>query len=305
MDDLVDLWETPVDKDNYMIVGWQQWADAGAISSELPRYLIDLVGARKIGEIKKDGFYLFQFPGTHHLLRPHIKLVDGHCQHLSTHQNELYYAERDGKGLLIFAGEEPHMNESRYAEAFFDMAEALQVKRIAAVGGVYGPVPYEKDREVSCAYSLPRMREELEHYAVQFSNYEGGSTIGTYLARAAEQREIEFMVFYGYVPAYDFEEGESPIGSIRIDQDWKAWYELLRRLDYMFGYDLDLTELKKREQTLIEAWDRQIEELTQKHPELGVKEFLAKIRAKFTERPFLPLDSAWDELGDLLDDMDE
>jgi len=305
MDDLVDLWETPVEQDNYMIVGWQQWADAGAISSELPRYLIDLVGARKIGEIKKDGFYLFQFPGTHHLLRPHVRLVDGHCQYLSMHQNELYYAEIDGKGLLIFTGEEPHMNEARYAEAFFDMAEALQVRRIVAVGGVYGAVPYEKDREISCVYSLPRMRDELDRYAVQFSNYEGGSTIGTYLAHTAERREIEFAVFYGYVPAYDFVEGESSIGSIRIDEDWKAWYELLRRLDYMFGYDLDLTELKTREQALIEAWDRQVEELTQQNPELHVREYLSKIGAEFTERPFLPLDKAWDELGDLLDDMDE
>lgn len=305
MDDLVDLWETPVERDNYMIAGWQQWADAGAISSKLPRYLIDLVGARKIGEIKKGGFYLFQFPGTHHLLRPRVKLVDGHCQYLSTHQNELYYAESDGKGLLIFAGEEPHMNEALYAEAFFDMAEALQVRRIVAVGGVYGPVPYEKDREISCVYSLPRMREELDHYAVQFSNYEGGSTICTFLAHAAERREIEFVVFYCYVPAYDLVGGESAIGSIRIDEDWKAWYELLRRLDYMFGYDLDLTELKKREQALIDAWDKQIEELAQQNPGLQVKQYLAKIRAEFAERPFLPLDKAWDELGDLLDDMDE
>ncbi|HHX63874.1 MAG TPA: PAC2 family protein, partial [Chloroflexi bacterium] len=52
MDELVELWETPLDKDNYMIAGWDQWADAGEISSGLPRYLIEHTGARKIGEIR-------------------------------------------------------------------------------------------------------------------------------------------------------------------------------------------------------------------------------------------------------------
>ncbi len=305
MDDLVDLWETPVDHENYMIVGWQQWADAGSISSGLPRYVIDLVGARKIGEIKKDSFYLFQFPGTHHLLRPRVKLADGHCQYLSSHRNELYYAECEGKGLLIFAGEEPHLNESRYAEALFDMAEALQVKRIVAVGGVYGAVPYDKDREISCVYSLPRMRDELMHYAVQFSNYEGGSTIGTYLAHAAERREIEFVVFYGFVPAYDFIESGSVVESVRVEEDWKAWHEILMRLNYMFGCGLDLSEIEKRSEALVKAWDTQTEELAKTHPELQIRQYLARLAEEFVERPFIPLDDAWDELEDLLGDMDE
>jgi len=61
----------------YMIAGWHEWADAGAVSSGLPQYLIDETRARKIGEIAPDGFYLFQIPGTHHLLRPVVQLEEG------------------------------------------------------------------------------------------------------------------------------------------------------------------------------------------------------------------------------------
>ena len=34
MDDVVELWEKPEADEVYMLAGWQQWADAGSISSE-------------------------------------------------------------------------------------------------------------------------------------------------------------------------------------------------------------------------------------------------------------------------------
>jgi len=46
-----ELVERPTAKEMYMIAGWEQWADAGEISSALPRYLTKLTDARKIGEI--------------------------------------------------------------------------------------------------------------------------------------------------------------------------------------------------------------------------------------------------------------
>ena len=80
MNDLVELWEKPTAEEVYMIVGWRQWADAGAISSRLPEYLVKQTNATKIGQIKPDDFYLFQVPGTHHFLRPEITLKDGYRQ---------------------------------------------------------------------------------------------------------------------------------------------------------------------------------------------------------------------------------
>ena len=65
MSDAVDLWEQPEAEEIYLIGGWRQWADAGSISSGLPRYLARKSRARQIGTLRPDGFYLFQFPGTH------------------------------------------------------------------------------------------------------------------------------------------------------------------------------------------------------------------------------------------------
>ena len=73
MSDILELWERPVAEEIYMLVGWRQWADAGSMSSGLPRYLVRQTGARKIGQLRSDDFYLFQVPGTHDLVRPVVK----------------------------------------------------------------------------------------------------------------------------------------------------------------------------------------------------------------------------------------
>jgi len=287
-----------------MIAGFEQWADAGEISSGLPRYLITLTGAQRIGKITPDGFYFFQVPGTHHLLRPQVKMVDGHREHMSTHENNLHYATVGNKGLLIFTGEEPHQNEERYAEAFLDLVEAAKVKRVILFGGVYGAVPFDRDRDVSCVYSLPRMKKELDQYALRFSNYEGGTTIGSYLAHQAEFRGIELVVLNGFAPAYEFGQMGLTVQAMRVEEDWKAWLDILRRVTYMLDLELDLSDLERRSASLIDVWQRKIAELEQKHPELGIKDYLEAIARDFEEHSFIPLDSAWDVLGDILEDED-
>lgn len=306
MDKLIELWEHPRAKEIYMIAGWRQWADAGEISSGLPRYLVDLTEARKIGEIKPEGFYLFQIPGTHHFLRPEIKLESGYRQNLQIRQNEIFYTGNAERGLVIFLGDEPHLDVDRYARAFFDLVEELGVKRVAAVGGVYGPLPYDKDREVSCVYSLRTMKPELANYAVKFSDYEGGVTISTYLLDKAEQREIEFLSFYAFVPAYDFEQASLAMQQgLRIEVDFKAWYDVMRRFNHMFNLGLNLSGLEKRSDELLASMADKLAELDGKVPQLNVKEYLAKVSQDFTEKPFMPLDEVWErELGDLLNDMD-
>ena len=47
MNELVDLREKPLAEEIYIIAGWQQWADAGAVSSGLPPYLIEHTHARQ------------------------------------------------------------------------------------------------------------------------------------------------------------------------------------------------------------------------------------------------------------------
>lgn len=300
MQGALEIWQKPAASTVYMLAGWNQWADAGSVSSALPEYVIRKTDAVKIAQIRPDGFYLFQAPGTHHYLRPVIKLEGGYRQAIETKQNDFFYAEIGGKGLVIFKGEEPHLDVDRYCDAICDAIEAFGVRRTVVLGGVFGAVPYDRDRQVSCIYSLPRLKAELEKYAVTFSDYEGGVTIGTYLAHRAERRGIEAVVFYAFVPAYDFAEASPLSQSVRLDTDHRAWWELMRRVNHMFDLGFSLADLHNKSDELMAQVKAKIDELARTSPQLHVRDFMAKVAEQFTENPFMPLDDVWErELGDL------
>lgn len=303
MSTLFDFSEIPEAADIVMIAGWRQWADGGSLSSGLPQYLIEQTGAAKIGDLNPDGYYLFQIPGAHHLLRPQIRLEDGYRQELETRRNEFFYTGDAERGLVIFLGDEPHMNVERYAEAFFTAVQTLNVQRIVGLGGVYAPVPYGLEREISCIYSLKSMRDELEQIAVTFSNYEGGSSIGSYLVSEAEPRSISYATFYALVPAYDFPQSESIPQGVRIENDFKAWHGILHRLNHLLGLSLDLSDLQRRSSELHQRMQDQIAEIEAEFPQLGLAEFMERLETEFEERPFTPLDDIWEqELDNLFGD---
>jgi len=303
MREAAKLWQHPSAKQITLIAGWRQWADAGCVSSGLPQYLIERTEARKIGEIDPAGFYVFQVPGTHDLFRPEVKLKDGYRLSMSRSKNEFYYAGDARRGLLIFLGDEPQLNAEEYAEAFLDVVQELGVQRVLAVAGVYGAMPYDKDRQISCAYSLRGMKMELERYALRFSDYEGGATICTFVLDRAEARDIEFVAFYAMVPAYDFGQGVAAGQGLRIENDFKAWYDLMLRVEHMRDLGLDLADLEQRSEQVTASMRSEIEELDRKMPQLRVRRYLEKVDEQFTEMPFVPIGDVWEKgLRDIFGD---
>ena len=220
--------------------------------------------------------------------------------------------------MVIFTGDEPHLYAPRYAKAFFDVYKALGVRRGVAVGGVYGHLPYDKDRHISCSYSLRSMKEELDKYALRFSNYEGGTTIGSYFVDRAERQQLEFMVLNALVPLYEFgvpshdydmlpedEFQEPEPHGIRVENDYRAWYDVMLRLNHMFGLNIDLSELSAHSREQTAEIGKKLDELDSKMPELGIARFLAKIAEDFEELSFMPLDELWEEeLGDIFGDLE-
>ncbi len=306
MSDAVEIWEQPKARQVYMIAGWRQWADAGSTSSGLPGYLIQQTGARQIGAIRPDGFYLFQIPGTHDLVRPAVRFENGYPQALETPRNELFYTEDSRQGVVFFLGDEPHLDIERYTAAFLHAVRSLGVKRIVGLGGVYGELPYDKERMVSCIYSLPDMLEEVSRLAVNLSDYHGGASIGSYICRRAGEGGIEFVGLYAFVPTYNFS-NLAQIGNVmRIENDFTAWLGVMRRINYMLKTGFDLSDLERKSESLLQSVEAKIEELDGMAPQLRVREYLARLSEEFTETPFDPLDDVWEEeLRRLFDDSDE
>jgi proteasome assembly chaperone (PAC2) family protein len=306
MSDAVEIWERPTVEEVYMLAGWRQWADAGSISSGLPQYLVQQMGARQIGSIRPDGFYLFQFPGTHDLVRPVVKFDDGYPESLQVQRNEIFYVEDGKRGFVIFLGDEPHLDAERYVKAFLFVAQTLGVKRIIGFGGVYGELPYNKERTVSCIFSQARLREEIDRLGVNTSDYHGGASIGSYICRRASEQDIEFISFYAFVPTYDFSNISQIGNTIRIENDFMAWLGVMQRVNYMLKLDFDLSDLEEKSKRLIDVVDNKVNELDEKAPQLSVREYMDRLAEEFVEQTFNPLDDVWeDELRRLFDKYDE
>jgi len=295
MEELFEIWERPETKELNMIIGWRQWADAGSISSELPQYLIKQTKARKIGEIHSDGFYLFQFPGTHDLIRPTVRFEDGRPLSLEAPRNELYYSGDDQRGIIFLSGDEPHVDIERYVATILHLAETLGVKRIISFGGVYGELPYDKARFISCIYSLAEMAEEIKALAVNLSDYQGGASIGSYICHRAGQKKMEFVGFYAFVPTYDFSKVSQIGNTIRIENDYMAWLGVMRRVNYMLHLDLDLSDLEEKSEELIEIVNEKVNELDNLVPQIGVRDYMERLSKDFAEVVFEPLGEVWEE----------
>jgi len=169
------------------------------------------------------------------------------------------------------------------------------VKRIIGLGGVYGEVPYNKERSIISTYSLPGLKEQIKSLAVNLSDYQGGASIGSFICRRAADRGIEYVSFYALAPLYDFSNLAQVTHAIRIEKDYLAWYGIMQRISFMLKLNLDLSELEELSQQQVQNLDKEVDELENSAPQLGVREYFQRLANEFTENPFIPPDDFWDE----------
>jgi len=295
---------------NYMISGWRrQWSNGGRISSRLPRYLIDKLGARKIGSMSdyvSTMCYPFQVAGTHDIYRPAASFDDGLPSVEMHRQNDFYDA---GDGLIIFLGEEPWYRLDIYAEAFFKAARELGVQQVVAVEGVNGPAPPDLERRITCTYSKAEMKAKLERYGVQFSSYGSdsrrGPTIGMALVSMAhyEYSDIEMFRFGALAPMYPFVSGSNQQTTITTDR--RSFYDIMVRVNAIFGLAIDLSELK----ALGDAESQQLSEALEKMADSNkdAKQIIDQVREEYSYTPFVQpveLDPVLDQtLQDILENI--
>lgn len=187
------------------------------------------------------------------------------------------------------------MDVERYVDAILEVARTLDVRRIIGLGGVYGELPYDKERTVSATYSLPELKNEVAELAVTLSDYEGGASIGSYLCRRAGEQEMAYVGFYAFVPTYDFSSIAEIGNMIRLENDFMAWLGVMRRINYMLKLDFDLTDLEDKSRHLIEVVDARLDELERSSPQLDLQAYMERLSEQFTEVPFDPLDEVWEE----------
>ena len=275
---------------NYLVAGWRrQWSNGGRISSGLPRYLIEKNGGRQIGQMTdyvNRMCYPFQVAGTHDAFRPAASFQEGLPNTAMSRQNAFYEI---GSGLLVFLGEEPWYRLDIYTEAFFNAVRDLGIQQTVAVEGVNGPAPPDLERRITCVYSQPEMREQLERHGVQFSSYGSrgrqGPTIGMALVSVAhyEYPDIRMFRMGAMAPMYPFMTSNN--NQLGITQDHRAYYDILRRLRSLFKLDMDLSELEQ-------MGSRESQELLDNLERLGrtnseAKQIIDQVRLDYQYTPYV------------------
>ena len=292
---------------NYLIAGWRrQWSNGGRISSGLPRYLIEKLSAKKIGELGPQVStmcYPFQVAGTHDAFRPVAAFQEGLPSESMHRENYFFDA---GDGLIIFLGEEPWYRLDIYVQAFIEAIKELGIKQTCAVEGVNGPAPPDLERRITCAYSKASMKEDLERFGLQFSSYgsEGrrGPTIGMALVSIAhfEYPDVEMFRLGAMAPLYPLLSSNNQ--QLGITRDHRSFYDIMRRLNAMFDLTVDLNELKSLADTESRELQTNLEKLSDSSRE--AKQVIEQVRAEYSYTPFeqrVELDPALDQtLEDIL-----
>ena len=297
---------------SYLIAGWRrQWSNGGRISSGLPRYLIEKNDARQIGQLTEyvnRMCYPYQVAGTHDAFRPAAAFHEGLPSSPMTRQNAFYEI---GSGLLVFLGEEPWYRLDIYAEALFTAITALGIQQTVAVEGVNGPAPPDLERRITCVYSQPEMRQQLERHSVQFSSYGSrgrqGPTIGMALVSVAHYQYPHIQIFRmgAMAPMYPFMTSNN--NQLGITQDHRAYYDILRRLRSLFKIEMDLSELEQ-------LGNRESQELLDNLERLGrtnseARQIIDQVRLEYQYTPYVEpvdLDPALDQaLENILRDIGE
>jgi len=220
-------------RSSVMIIGLSGWGNAGEVSTFTVRYLIDKLGAERIGKVSSEGFYNYQ------IQRPIVSIKGGIIESYNPPTNELYYCEGKAGGdgeisLILLLGSEPHLNWPRYAQTLLKLAERLNVKRIYTIGGYLADVDHESEPHITATTNNSNLTEELKRAEVKLTDYTGPTSIYSEVLWQAKRKGLDVISLWCAVPIYV--RGPYP----------KAAYHVLRKLLHLIGIKLDLRDLKRK-----------------------------------------------------------
>jgi len=238
--------EQPELREPYVVAGLQGWLNAGEVSTGTVGYLKRKLSAQKFAEIDPRGFYVYQVPGPAltQALRPYARIEEGVVKRLDMPRNEFSYGKSGaGHDLILFLGVEPNLEWPEYAQAIIDLARRFRAPRLYFLGGVFDQVPHTRETRIFASVSHPRLKDELKPFA-RFTDYEGPSSFITMLLSLAQEHGLEAVSISARAPVYI--QGQNP----------KACYALLKTLLSLTGISLDLSDLRKASEALVETVDK-------------------------------------------------
>jgi len=263
--------EKPKLRQPHLVCSISGWVDGGEAATGSTRYLVRKLGANLFAEIPLEKFHIFQVPGQL-TLRPQIKIEDGLLKEHVFPKNQFFYwvnphTEYD---LILFLGTEPNLNWEEYSEIILNMAKEYSVVRIYALGGVLDKTPHNRESGVFCACSSKQLREEIQKYGMQSSNYEGPGSFSTTLLYFCQRKRMPMVSMTARASYY-------PEFNIVIPRNPKAIKALVIRLNSLLRLNLDISDLEREGEEL----EAKLDFMASHNPEF--RNYIEELEKEFVE----------------------
>jgi proteasome assembly chaperone (PAC2) family protein len=242
----VIFYEKPPLRQPDLIIGFEGWANAGEASIGVISYLRKRLRVKKFAEIDPTNFYNLS------TLRPSTVIKEGSVEELHLPANEFFFFINDkfSHDLVIFQGIEPHIRWKEFVDSILDFSRKIGAGGIYTIGGTYDRVLHTQEPKVSAVVSSLEMKDKLLEYELEVADYQGPSSIHTFLLMNCKERKIPAIGMWGHTPLY-------------LQKSPRVYYALLKRIVKMLEIDLDLEDLKKAS----EDFEEQIERIINKNSE--------------------------------------
>jgi len=189
--------------DARMVVALSGWMDGGDTSTGTVECLVNKLHAEEFAEIDSGKFYIYNLPGSMEisaLFRPHTKIEDGLVTTYEEPTNTFFCS--DEHNLVLFTGKEPNLRWREYVECIFSLALEFNVTMIYFVGSVAGLVPHTRDPRFYGLVSEERLKPLLHKHGLRPSNYEGPSSVVTYMSVLARRKGLGMATVVAEIPPY-------------------------------------------------------------------------------------------------------
>ena len=270
----------------YLIAGFGGWPNGGNVSTDTVDFLQSTLQAELIGEITSDDLYIYSSPTL--ASRPVTVISEGVLESLRFPSNTLFACQRPGAAhdLLLLQGIEPDLHWQQFADAIVECLQAFKAQRLYTIGGYLDYAPHTRMPRLSAVVTHAALKDELEAYDVDLTDYEGPTSIQSYLLAACRAHDIEGVSLWGGAPSYV--QGSYP----------RLTHAMLQFLSQLWRLPLDLEEIEEQTSEL----DATLREQIDTNPELA--DYIKRLEQVYDQaegpQPDMNTDAIVDEIQQFL-----
>jgi len=181
-----------------------------------------------------------------------------------------YSKQSRGHDFLLLRLLEPHMMAETYVDSVVELLKAFSVKRYCLIGSMYDMVPHTRPLLVTGTASNPVLQNELAVTNVVPSDYQGPTTILSFIGQKALQLGIETCSMIVHLPSY-----------LAMEDDYRGKKRLMEVISSLYNFDMPQADIEKANQQ--EEQIRQLaEQFMQQEPKYRL--MLEQLEATYDSR---------------------